>query len=60
MATTAKVMTIDELPGHAKVLTSTWAMKKKANGTLRAKLNVRGHEQEDEDVASSVVSNITI
>jgi len=26
---------------------STWAMKKKANGTFRARLNARGFEQVD-------------
>jgi hypothetical protein len=34
-----------EVPVGAKVLTSTWAMKKKANGTFRARLNGRGFEQ---------------
>jgi hypothetical protein len=33
------------VPQEAKVLTSTWAMKKKANGTFRARLNCRGFEQ---------------
>ena len=36
-----------EVPSEAKVLTSTWAMKKKSNGTLRARLNARGYEQVD-------------
>ena len=31
----------------AKVLTSTWAMKKKANLTFRARLTARGYEQVD-------------
>ena len=31
----------------AKILTSTWAMKKKANGVRRARLNGRGYEQVD-------------
>jgi hypothetical protein len=35
-----------ELKG-SKVLTSTWAMKKKANGTYRARMNARGYEQVD-------------
>jgi hypothetical protein len=47
-------------------LTSTWAMKKKANGTFRARLNARGFEQIDgehfdaDDKAAPVVSEITI
>lgn len=38
---------IKELPKGSKVLTSTWAMKKKANGTYRARMNARGYEQID-------------
>lgn len=38
---------IDNVPKDAKILTSTWAMKKKANGTYRARLNARGFEQVD-------------
>jgi hypothetical protein len=34
-----------DLPDDAKVLTTTWAMKKKTNGTLRGRLNARGYEQ---------------
>jgi hypothetical protein len=37
----------DEVPADAKILTSTWAMKKKSNGTYRARLNARGYEQID-------------
>ena len=36
-----------EKPSWAKELTSTWAMKKKANGTFRARCNARGYEQVD-------------
>jgi hypothetical protein len=35
------------VPERAKILTSTWAMKKKANGTYRARMNARGYEQVD-------------
>lgn len=34
-------------PGNAKVIASNWEMKKKANGTFRARLNSRGFEQVD-------------
>ena len=34
-----------EVPKFAEMLTSTWAMKQKADGTLRARLNARGFEQ---------------
>jgi hypothetical protein len=50
----------------AKILTSTWAMKKKSNGTLRARLNGRGFEQvpgvhfDPQSIAAPVVSMMTI
>jgi hypothetical protein len=42
-----KVVPKNEMPEGAKVLSSTWAMKKKANGTHRARLNARGCNQID-------------
>ena len=33
------------IPTRSKILTTTWAMKKKANGTYKARLNMRGCEQ---------------
>ena len=36
-----------DIPTAAKIITSTWAMKKKANGTYRARLNARGFEQQE-------------
>ena len=36
---------LQDLPEGTKVLTSTWAMKKKANGTHRARVVARGFEQ---------------
>ena len=38
---------IVNVPKGAKMLTSTWAMKKKSNGRLRARINGRGYEQID-------------
>ena len=32
-----------------KVLTTTWAMKKKSNYTFRARMNMKGFEQEDRE-----------
>ena len=55
-----------EVPEDAKILTSTWAMKKKSNGTYRARLNARGFEQvpgehyDDTRKSSPVVAEITI
>ena len=40
-----KAVSMDEVPKNAKTLTSTWAMKQKADGTLRAQVTARGHEQ---------------
>jgi hypothetical protein len=57
---------IEELPKDSKVLTSTWAMKKKANGTFRARLNARGYDQidgehyDDNTKAAPVVNEATI
>ena len=55
-----------DVPHGAKILTSTWAMKKKSNGKYRARLNCRGFEQvpgvhyDESSIASPVVSAITI
>ncbi len=40
------VLRKDVLEG-TKILTLTWAMKKKANGTYHARMNARGYEQVD-------------
>ena len=56
---------LSEVPKKAKVLTSTWAMKKKSNGTKRARMAARGFEQVagqhffSWDKASPVVCMIT-
>jgi hypothetical protein len=55
-----------EVPADAKVLTSTWAMKKKANGNFRARPNGLGFEQvpgihyDPKSLAAPVVSLMTI
>ena len=55
-----------EVPKGAKMLSSTWAMKKKSNGKYRARINARGFEQIDgkhyneQDKAAPVVNEITI
>ena len=33
------------MPKGSKIMTTTWAMKKKTNGKLRGRLNARGYEQ---------------
>ena len=59
-------MHIDDIPEWATVLTTTWAMKKKANGTYCTRMVARGLEQIDgehcdkDDISSPVVSEITI
>jgi hypothetical protein len=40
-----KTVPIADVPRGAKVVSTTWAMKKKANGRFRARLNMRGNEQ---------------
>jgi Reverse transcriptase (RNA-dependent DNA polymerase) len=37
----------DTLDTQAKILTTTWAMKKKTSGKFRARMNARGFEQVD-------------
>jgi hypothetical protein len=59
-------VSINQIPVDAKILTSTWAMKKKSSGTYRARLNARGYEQEPnihyhpKSIAAPVVAFITI
>jgi hypothetical protein len=36
-----------EVPKNAKILTTTWVMKKKLSGRYRARMNMRGYEQVD-------------
>ena len=55
-----------DIDKDAKVLTTTWAMKKKSSGKFRARMNVRGFEQDngehydEDDKAAPVVNDITI
>ena len=61
-----KAMPKDQVPKNAKILTSTWAMKHKADGTLGARVTVRGHKQEagehckETGVSSPVVNEASI
>ena len=51
-------MKLDDVPPGAKMLTTTWAMKKKSNGVYRARMNMRGYEQiEGEHYDSSSISS---
>ena len=34
-----------DIPSNAKIMSTTWAMKQKASGQLRGRLNARGYEQ---------------
>jgi hypothetical protein len=61
-----KAVPREAVPGGNKILSSTWAMKKKANGTYRARLNARGYEQvagrhyDENSIAAPVTSDTTI
>ena len=61
-----EVVPTEEIPKGAKILSSTWAMKKKASGVHRARLNARGYEQVDgehydeNDKFAPVVTDATI
>ena len=55
---------ISSLLPNDKIITTTWAMKKKPNGRYRARLNARGYEQIegvhfDENSTSAPVTNDT-
>jgi hypothetical protein len=60
-----KMVPIGDLPRGAKVITSTWAMKKKSNGVHRPRINARGYEQVDgehykeDNKAAPVVNDTT-
>lgn len=55
-----------DLPTAAKILTSTWATKKKSNRTYRARLNARGFKQVEGEhyfahsISSPVLNDVTI
>jgi hypothetical protein len=55
-----------DLPADAKLLSTTWVMKKKANGKYRARITARGFLQEDSvhyfshSTASPVANELTI
>jgi hypothetical protein len=61
-----KPILLRDLPNHAKALTSTWAMKKKANGACCARMNAHGYEQGDGEhhdshsISSPVTNEMTI
>ena len=50
-----------DVPSGTKIMTSTWAMKKKSNGKFRGRLNLRGFEQRDGEhfVSTSISSPVT-
>ena len=56
----------DEIPPDAKILSSTWVLKKKADGAHRARVTAQGFEQIDGEhydelmKAAPVVNDITI
>jgi hypothetical protein len=50
----------DEVPKGTKIITSTWAMKKTANGTYRARLNARGFEQVVESITTRPKSRLQL
>lgn len=61
-----KVVKRSDMPAKAKILTTTWAMKKKSNGKLRGRLNARGFEQVEgqhfyaDSISSPVTNPVTI
>ena len=56
----------EDVPKDAKFVTTTWAMKRKSNGVRRARMNMRGYEQEENihydpsSTAAPVTNDVTI
>jgi hypothetical protein len=54
------------LKAKTKIIDSTWACKKKSNGTLRARMNARGFKQvggemyKTDSIAAPVTNDVTI
>ena len=61
-----KLVKREDVPKNAKVVSTTWAMKKKSNGRYRARCNMRGFEQRDSEhfdshnISSPVTNDVTI
>ena len=61
-----KSIPIEDVPIYAKILTSTWSMKKTENGKFRARLTARGFEQvegghySENEISSPVVNSIVV
>jgi len=61
-----KPIDMNQNPKNSKILTSTWSIKQKADGTKRARLNARGFEQipgehySETGVSSPVVNEASI
>ena len=61
-----KVVHMKDVPEGTHVMTNTWTCKKKANGTFRARLNMRGFEQipgehyEPDWISAPVANDIVI
>lgn len=61
-----KAVPRESVPEGEKIIDSTWAIKKKSNGTYRARMTARGFKQVDgvhyreDNKSSPVVSDITI
>ena len=57
---------LKDVPSGEKVITSTWSMKKKENGTQRTRMNARKFQQvegvhyDSEDIASPVTNDMSI
>ena len=55
-----------DIPRNVRILDTTWAMKKKSNGTYRARINARGFKQVDGEhydsasISSPVTNDTTI
>jgi hypothetical protein len=57
---------IKDIPQDVKIMTLTWALKKKANGSFRIRLNARGYKKIDgihydsHSISAPVTNDVTI
>ena len=61
-----KAIKRNALNPNEKIITSTWAMKKKSNGKYHARLNAQGYEQKcgvhykHDEISSPTVNDVTV
>jgi hypothetical protein len=55
-----RVVPKKDIPKHAKIMSSIWALRKKSNGTYRAILNTLGYDKIDGNHYESIILSPTV